>query len=109
MSDMTFFEPSHYAVTKLFRRIAVIAVVGALVLLANEQIIGALDKCLQMLLPGPSACPVTEATLPDDHSDSDGPNAPSQLPGISQLFITKTTSATSITPCPDPGVKFSVH
>ena len=104
MSDVTFLEPSHYAVTKLFRRISVVGAVGLSLLLAAHDLTGALEKCFHMLSPGPFVCPVTAVTLPDNHDDTNGPNSPGQWPSIPP---TKTTSANSVTPCPDPSPEHS--
>jgi hypothetical protein len=74
---------------------------------AAHQIGSTLISCLRLSGPDPTACSVPEVTLP--HTDTEGRDTPGQLPGISQFFMTKTASASSVTPCSDPNVKFGVR
>jgi hypothetical protein len=105
MSVVMFFDAAPRQ-SELLRRIAIIAI-GLSLAVAAHQIGSTLISCLRLSGPDPTACSVPEVTLP--HTDTEGRDTPGQLPGISQFFMTKTASASSVTPCSDPNVKFGVR
>jgi hypothetical protein len=104
MSDVIFFDAAPRQ-SELLRRIA-IGALGLSLLIALHQFGSTLITCFNTA-PDPTACSVPEVALP--HTDIEGRDTPDQSSGISQLFMTKTASATSVTPCSDPNVKFSVR
>jgi hypothetical protein len=104
MSDVTFFDAAPRQ-SELLRRVA-IGAFGLSLLIALHQYGSTLITCFNTS-PDPTACSVPEVTLP--HTDTEGRDPPGQLPGSSQFFMTKAASASSVTPCSDPNVKFGVR
>jgi len=104
MSDVMFNDAAALQ-SELLRRIA-IGALGLSLLIALHQYGSTLITCFNMS-PDPTACSVPEVTLP--HTDTEGPDTPGQVPSSSQFFMTKITSASSITPCSDRDVKYTVR
>jgi hypothetical protein len=71
-----------------------------IVVLFLHQIGSDLISCLKVLSPDPIACSPPEAVLP--HTDNQRPE-PEQMLGKAPFTI--VTSATSVTPCFNPGPK----
>jgi hypothetical protein len=85
MSDVIFFDAAPRQ-SELLRRVA-IGALGLSLLIALHQFGSTLITCFNTA-PDPTACSVPEVVLP--HTDSEGPNMPSQVPVTS--LLTRTVS-----------------
>ena len=86
---------------EVLRHLGIIAVV-LIAALALYQIADNLVSCLKGLSPDPIACSPPDVTLP--HTDNEWPPR-GQMVGTPRFTV--VTSATSVTPCFNPGPKHS--
>jgi hypothetical protein len=92
----------HHIAREVLRHSRIIAVV-LVAALALYQIADNLVSCLKGLSPDPIACSPPDVTLP--HTDNERP-APGQAL-LDRARLTVVLSATSVTPCFNPGPKHS--
>lgn len=97
VSDLAVYLDHHRIVRELVHQLRVIAVV-LIAALALYQIADNLVSCLKGLSPDPIACSPPDVTLP--HTDSERP-WPGQA--LDKAPFATVLSATSVTPCFNPG------